>query len=443
MEEVLVIGGGLAGLSAGCELADRGHKITLVERKPYLGGRACSFFHRGVGEEVDIGQHVFMRCCSAYLNFLERIGAEDLVCLQPRLSVVVRSPDGRMGQIRGSSLPGALSLLPSLLRSPFLRGREKLDIGRAMLQILRTDRRREELTTTTVDDWLGLTARGAPVRRFFDFLILPTLNDHPENVSASMGLMVLKEAFLKSHGADIGYPRVGLSQLAAEAAYYIQERGGQVFLNRGAKSLLVEDGRLRGAELSDGQVLAVDFLISAIPPSALLKLLPREWREHPFFAQTEKLRWNPIVNLHLWLDRPVMDRDFIAFWDSPAQWIFNRSQISCRAGPGQHLSVSLSGAWRYIDMKPGQIFRLLLAELSQLLPRIPRAEVENYLVVKQREATISLAPGMEQYRLPHQTPLENLFLAGDWTDVGWPSTMEGAVRSGLACAREALTDRKC
>jgi zeta-carotene desaturase len=228
---------------------------------------------------------------------------------------------------------------------------------------------------------------------------------------------------------------VGLSKLAARAADYIRDRGGRMLLGKGAKSLLIEGDRIRGVGLSDGRILNGDLFISALPPEVLSKMLPEGWRAHPFFVRATKLRWNPIVNLHLWFDRPVMEEDFVAFLDSPVQWVFNRNRILGRPGPGQYLCLSLSGAWELIDLPPERVLQKLLRELEQLFPHVGKAKLEKYLVTRQHRATISLAPGMEEHRLPPRTPIENLFLAGDWTDTGWPSTMEGAVRSGIECAR--------
>jgi zeta-carotene desaturase len=436
--KVLILGGGLAGLAAGCELADReGLELTLIERRPYLGGRASSFFHKGLGEEVDLGQHVFLRCCSAYLTFLRKIGAQEMVSLQPRLSLEVRGRDGRVGLIRGSPLPGPLYLFPSILRLPFLSPREKLRLLPALARALTSRRSRAE---GTFREWLERHGQGrtAESERFWDFLILPTLNDHSENVTARMGLMVLQEAFLKGHAADLGYPRVGLSHLAAKAGDYILERGGELILGKGAEALQIEGDLARSARLSDGQVLEADGFIIALPPEGLLRILSQEWQLHSFFARAGQLAWNPIVNLYLWLDRPVLEGELLAFLDSPVQWVFNKSKILGRTRPGQELCLSLSGAWELISLPPERLFQMLLEELRRLLPGVREAKVEQYLVVKQLRATISLVPGMEAYRLPSRTPIKNLFLAGDWTDTGWPSTMEGAVRSGLEAARHLI-----
>ena len=435
--EIINLGGGLAGLAAAVELIDHGYDVTLIERRPYLGGRASSFFHKRVGEEVDIGQHVFMRCCSAYIDFLKKIGAWDMIKIQPRLSVEVRSREGKVGSIEGSALPGPLYLLPSFLRYPFLGRGEKLGALRTLAAALVTDRNR---TDKSFCDWLIEHHQSERmIARFWDFLVLPTLNDHAGNASTKMGLMVLQEAFLKEHGADIGYARVGLSELAAKAADYLRRRGGAMLLGKGAESLLIEGDRVRGVGLSDGQILEGELFISALPPDAMLRVLPERWRSDPFFARGGKLGWNPIVNLYLWFDRPVLEEEFVAFLDSPIQWVFNRSKILGRPGPGQQLCLSQSGAWELIDLPPERVLQRLLRELEQLFPYVRKAKLEKYLVTKQRRATVFVSPEIEEHRLPHRTPIENLFLAGDWTDTGWPSTMEGAVRSGIECARNLIT----
>lgn len=431
-ERVLILGGGLAGLAAACELADC-FCVILIEQKPYLGGRASSFYHKRIGEEIDIGQHVFMRCCSHYIEFLRKLNLLDEVTIQPKLKVKLIK-DGRVGVIKGSLLPGPFYLLPSFLKYPFLPLKDKLRVFLGMWAIKLTDRNQEGLTKISFYDWLIKHHQNEKMVEFWDFFVLPTLNDRVRGVSAQMGLMVLQEAFLKAHGADIGYPTSGLSKLISNAVVgYLTQRGGQVLLGSRAKSLLIEGRQVKGVRLSNGRVLDAEIFVSALSVNDLLRILPEEFKG--LFAQACNLKWNPILNLHIWFDRPVMDSDFIAFLNSPLQWVFNKTKILGSSGPGQYLCLSLSGAWEYMDMSPEEIFQKLVAELRELLGA-KEAKVKKYLVTKQRRATISTAPGMERYRLSSHTLLENFFIAGDWTATGWPSTMEGAVRSGEAAAWE-------
>lgn len=439
--EVLVLGGGLAGLSAACELGVCGFQVTLIEQRPYLGGRASSFYYKEMDQEVDIGQHVFMRCCTYYTEFLRKLGVWHKIYLQPSFKVkVFKERQGRslMGIMGSSRLPAPFHLLPSFLNFPFHSGKDKLFIIYALLQVLFSDRAKS--ASQTFYQWLKKHHQSEEtIEEFWNFIIRPALNEDIHQASAELSLMVFQEALLKAHGADIGYATVGLSTLLEEAIEFLRQRGGEVLLGKRAENLLIENGRVTDVALTSGQVLHSDLFLSALPPDALLRLLPEDWRRHPFFAPAAKLPWNPIVNAHIWYDRPVTDIDFATFLGSPVQWLFNKSKILGRNSPyEQYLCISLSDAWQYIDMSREELFQLFSKELEELFPEARRVKVLSFLVTKQRRATFSAAPDAQKYRLPHRTPLENLWLAGDWTATGWPSTMEGAVRSGVSCAAEIL-----
>jgi len=232
---------------------------------------------------------------------------------------------------------------------------------------------------------------------------------------------------------------VGLTSLVGrEARRYIEERGGRVLLGQKAQELLLEGERIAGARLADGSVLRGECYVCALPHRMLLTVIPHSLRVDPFFQRANNLTTSSIVNIHIWYDQPVMDLDFAAFVNSEAQWVFNKSKMWHLAGDGQYLDISLSGARHYVDLSNEALTERFTRELRRLFPKARRARVERCLVVKQPQATFAAVPGSAKYRLPCRTPIENLFLAGDWTATGWPATMESAVRSGLACAREIL-----
>lgn len=185
-----------------------------------------------------------------------------------------------------------------------------------------------------------------------------------------------------------------------------------------------------------------DVYVSALPYFALEGLLPPALARTGFFSGLSQLSAAPIVDLHIWYDRPVMAGDFAAFLDSPLQWVFNKSQIlGMNGGPGQYICVSLSGAWEYIHQPKEALRSLFLQEIAQAFPKARDARVERFLVVKEERATLRCLPGTRRHRLSPATPVKNLFLAGDWTDTGWPSTMEGAVRSGIRAAQAVMVGR--
>ena len=445
LESVLVLGGGLAGLAASVRLLQRGLEVTLLEKRPFLGGRAFSFRDRETGEEVDNGQHVFMGCCTYYVKFLETVGAMDRAYFQPSLRVeVVRN--GTTGVLASTPWLGRLHLLPSFVRYPHLGIRDKLLAlyGLAVASLTDRSKHGEALDAESCYGWLKRHHQPERViDNLWELIVLPTLNDSVRDSSADMALMVFQEGLLKKpHDAALGYPTVGLTSLNGEPSRrYIEQAGGRLSLGRSAEAIRVEDGRVIGVELSDGRVAEADAYVSALPFDVLLDVLPPEVSGGPFFEPASRLASSPIVDIHLWYDRPVMDSPLAAFLDSPVQFVFNKSLIQGTNGRGQYLCISLSGAWDYVDRSKAELIEEFSAEMARLLPRAREATLERSLVVKEKRATFRSAPGAGKHRLPQATPLPNLYLAGEWTDTGWPSTMEGAVRSGVYAA-EALVSRQ-
>ncbi len=438
LTSVAVLGGGLAGMAAAWRLVNAGYRVTLVERRPYLGGRAYSFVDRETGQEVDNGQHVFLGCCDAYRRFLDEIGSLDLTSRQKRLRVEVRAPGGRRGILSGLPLPAPLHLLPSLLRYPHVSIGERLRaIPALLLMWLERKRDRPALRRQSFHRWLRSHWQSErSINAFWDLLIIPALNDSAEDVSASAGFMLFQEALLRDrNGGNIGFARAGLSAIMGNAVRdRLASAGAEVLLDRTADALVVEDGRVTEVRFTDGEKLPVDACVSALPPDGLLRLLPEELREHAAFAPAATHTWSPIVNLHVWYDRQIAEFDFLAFVDSPVQWVFNRTAIAGLEGPGQYITVSLSGAWEFWPMSKEALRETFIPELARLFPAAKEAEITRFVIVKEQRATFRSLPDGPENRLPSATPLPNLFLAGDWTDTGWPATMESAVRSGNIAA---------
>ena len=438
----MVIGGGLAGLTAACSLADRGVPVTLLEKRPYLGGRAFSFPDAETGRHIDNGQHIYLGCCTAYTGLLQRLGVFDRTTLQPRMRAVVVNRNGKRGELNAAPLlPSPLHLLPSFLTYPHLSLREKLSAAAAMLSILRTDRakRRDALEAESFRDWLerhGQSERA--IAALWDLLILPVFNDTVDGVSAYMGLMFFQDGMLAGrHSADIGVSRVGLTELVGDAARrYIEDRGGQVLTGQNVTGIGMEDGAVTGVT-AGGAFMQADAVVTAVPWDALPRLLPPDIASVANLAAAETLEWAPIINVHVWYDRPIIDEPFLAVLDSPLQWVFNRTHIQGSSEPGQHLCISVSGAWEYASMGRDALREVFLSEMARVFPAAAEATVERFLVVKQVNATFRCTPGAQSLRPSQRTPIPGLTLAGDWTQTGWPATMESAVRSGLLAAEEA------
>ncbi len=430
---VVMCGGGLAGMAAAVEASILGAEVTLVERRPFLGGKAFSFTDE-FGVEVDNGQHVFLGCCTGYRAFLRLIGADRDVVLQPRLDVTVRDRSGRRGSLRAAAVPEPFHMLRSFAAFPFLSTGEKARVVRALgaLEIM-SETRRASLDDVTFADWLrdhGQT--DAVISRFWDLFVVPTCNDASERVSAAIAAFVFREGFLgRRDGSAIGWARVGLTTLVdAPLRTFLTRRGGTVRTGHGV--LRVADD---GVVLTNGDHIAADRVILALPPDRAAAACPQ--------AVTDPgLGSSPIVNVHVWVTRPVMDEPFVAVIDGPAQWVFNRTAMTGRPdGPHHHLVVSISDAHTEVDKRRDALVDMVVDELTAMLPAMSPDLVHRATCIKEPDATFAVGPGQAARRPGPGTPLPHVTLAGAWTDTGWPATMEGAVRSGVTAARHALGDR--
>ena len=437
---VVVVGGGLAGLTCALDLAEIGLPTTLVEQRPFVGGKTFSFHDARSGQELDNGQHVYLRCCTAYIDLLERLGLTPLVRIQPRLRLPVIDPaTGRRSDIASSPawLPPPLNLSHSILRFAHLSLGEKLRLGRAVLPMLRLPpKARRRLDDQTFADWLRAHGQSRRViARFWDLIVLPTCNDASDDVSAAQAIMVFQTGLLQdAHGADIGLARVGLSHIAEALLARLRARGGRVRLGRAVRSISSDGERVTGVEFANGEAIPAQALVLALPPNRARQVLPEAWRARPGLAPLAQFDYAPIVNVHLHWDRPLLDEDFVAVLDPDVQYVFNRSRTQGLNGDGEWLDVSLSGAHAQAGQPRAAIAGAAIAGLRRAFPAARQAQVREWRVVKEMEATFRAAPGSAARRPGPATEIGNLTLAGAWTDTGWPATMESAVRSGHSAA---------
>ena len=455
----LVIGGGIAGIAAAARLAEAGWSVTLLEARNTLGGRAFSFRHPRTGRTLDNGQHVIVGACRNLIAFLKQIDAWHLWRLQPRLNVAVSSRAvssraGRHGRLYGipAPAPAPAHLLAAFLTYPHLGIRDKAGAVRGLLASMRARRNAAALEDITFYQWLR--ARGQSeraVNNLWNVLIEGTLNDNVRAVSAAMGLMIVQEGLLRGrHDANVGYPVVPLADaLGNPARRYLERQGVRVLTGCSVRAIAAADadGRVQSVAAAGGRSLTADAYISAVPFWILPQILPPSLAAAHPFADLNGLQTAPIINIHLCYDRPALAGDFRYFVDSPLQWVFNNTAI-CGDGhppPGrqtdgrQWLTVSISAAWDYIDCRRDALARRIAAEMRAALPAAAAAALLDAIVVKQRHATFRCTPGAARRRPGPRTASPNLFLAGEWTDTGWPSTMESAVISGYNAADAALS----
>jgi squalene-associated FAD-dependent desaturase len=446
---VAVVGGGLAGITAAIALAETGARVTLLESRPRLGGATSSFSRDGL--TVDNGQHVFLRCCTAYRGLLARLGVTGAVALQDRFDVTVLRPGGR-ARLRRTALPGPLHMGQALAGYRHLSYAERLLVVPAALAMTRLDPASPELDGQRLGDWLAAHWQGEHARRaLWDLFTVSALNVPGDDANLALAATVVKTALLSARdAADIGVPTVPLSDLHGRAAATLLGRlGARVRL--GAKAVAIEvlpaGGFLirlasRGrAESNGGEVIKADGVVLAVPPETAGFLLPPAASHGaiapagPGPAQWAQIATSPIVNVHVIYDRRVTRLPFAAAVDSPVQWVFDRTGPS-GLREGQYLAISLSAADAYTDVPAARLRARFLPALAELFPASAQARVVDCFVTRERRATMRQVPGVGRLRPGTATAVPGLVLAGAWTDTGWPDTMEGAVRSGLNATRE-------
>jgi squalene-associated FAD-dependent desaturase len=436
----VVVGGGLAGITAALALADAGVRVTLLEGRPRLGGLAFSF-RRG-DLTVDNGQHVYLRCCTAYRWFLDRIGATALAPLQDRLDVPVvdvTRPEGRrLGRLRRDALPVPLHLGRSLATYPHLSLAERAAVGRAALALKGLDLADPALDTQDFGSWLtahGQSARA--VEALWDLVGVATLNAVAGDCSLGLAAMVFKTGLLSEPGAaDIGWARVPLGELHDRLARKALDSAGvRTEVRTRVTSLSQEENGTWSVQVP-GERLRADAVVLAVPQRETYDLLPAGALDAP--ERLLGIGTAPILNLHVVYDRKVLDAPFVAALGTPVQWVFDRTAAS-GLGAGQYLALSQSAARDEIDEPVAVLRERYLPELRRLLPGTRDAEVKDFFVTRERTATFAPAPGVGRLRPGARTEAPGLYLAGAWTATGWPATMESAVRSGVGAADAALS----
>ncbi|MEV4342628.1 hydroxysqualene dehydroxylase HpnE [Streptomyces sp. NPDC049590] len=435
----VVVGGGIAGTTAALALADAGLRVTLLEGRPRLGGLAFSFQR---GElTVDNGQHVYLRCCTAYHWFLDRIQGAALAPLQDRLDVPVvdvAKPVGRrLGRLRRDPLPVPLHLGRSLAAYPHLSLAERAAVGRAALALKGLDLADPTLDTQDFGGWLAAHGQSArAIEALWDLVGVATLNAVAGDASLGLAAMVFKTGLLSDPGAaDIGWARVPLGELHDRLARKALDSAGvRTEVRTRVTSVSTNDNGGWSVRVP-GETLSADAVVLAVPQREAHDLLPPGALDAP--ERLLEIGTAPILNVHVVYDRKVLARPFFAALGTPVQWVFDRTDASGLRS-GQYLALSQSAAQDDIDRPVAELRARYLPELERLIPGTRAAEVEDFFVTRERTATFAPAPGVGRLRPGARTKAPGLYLAGAWTATGWPATMESAVRSGVSAADAVL-----
>ena len=449
---MIVIGGGLAGLAAGVALADSGWRVRLFEQRPFLGGRATSYVLPD-GEHVDNCQHVTLGCCTNLDDFYRRVGSAGRIKFFDRLLFL--DPQGRRGEMKAGALPAPFHFAGSFASFAPLALLDKVSIARAMLNIIQHAGNPPDLREAggiSMLEWLrrrGQT-KGA-IERFWRVVLVSALDEELDRTDARFGVDVFWKAFLSnSTGYRMGVPAVPLSNLYDGCKMEIERRGGEVVLRSPVRGLKLESGQLAGVRFDDNREESADAYVLAIPHTAVGELLPESLKQaDSSLAHLDKIKTSPITGVHFWFDRLVMNEPFLTLLDTNTQWIFNKTAlygsssgdangITSSAKAAQYLQLVISASYDLLEKPRQEIIDLCLTEVKHALPKARDAQLLKATVIKEAAATFSPEPGVDRWRPGQSTKIPSLYLAGDWTQTGWPATMEGAVRSGYLAAEALL-----
>ena len=470
-----MIGGGLAGLAATAALISRGRKVTLLEARPRWGGRASSFTDHQTGEEIDNCQHVSMGCCTNLAHLCRLTGIETAFRRQPQLWFV--GPAGTVTSFRALPIPAPLHLTAALGRLPYLTWREKFSLALGMGAL--AHRREASNTRESFADWLQRHRQPAAViERFWEVVLVSALSESLDRMHVAAARKVFVDGFLAHREAwEVWLPTVPLGQLYGQQLQdWFTANGAVLQLQAGVQSLEIAEGKVTAVCLRDGSRLQADQYVLAVSHDRVALLLPEPYRSHPQVAALSKLESAPISSIHLWFDREVIPLPHAALVGRISQWLFNRTRIqqpdaeqdaSARAASGRrdsrqsdsvqtrsaavenpsarnssveswYYQVVISNSRTVLERPSAELIAAVVQELTAIWPQVAEGQLLRSRVVTEHKAALSQLPGVDEFRPAQQSPLRNLQWAGDWTRTGWPSTMEGAVRSGYQAAENIL-----
>ena len=429
----------MAGLAAASALAGAGVEVTLLERRTFVGGRAYSYLHPALGEVVD-SQHVLLGCCTNLIAMCEEAGLGGKIAWYDGQTFL--QPDGGgASAFELGPLPAPMQYAGSFARAKMLSMRDKVGIAWGLTPFLRGNVGRDE---ESIAEWYRRSGQteGA-VRHFWEPLVLATLNDSSENCSMKYGGKVFYELFMKTRtGGRLGIPTVPLSEFYEAVAGGIEAKGRKVELGCGVEGLVQrEDGRWEvGDRVADAVVLAMSFdQVGKVLAGTTVR---EEGAKQELLWKISRFEHAPFISILLWYDRVITDLPHAWLLDTTIQWFFHKSVIRDSGAVGSYVEVIIAGSREDLVKPRGELLATAAAEMERFFPGARGAKVVKSGVLKEARATFSVTPGLDVHRPDQKTGIPGLFVAGDWTRTDWPSTMEGAARSGRLAAGACVGDRE-
>ena len=429
----------MAGLAAACALADAGFRVTVLERRGYLGGRASSYLHPGTGEVIDNCQHVLFGCCTNLIDLYQRIGVADKIFWDSRMTMI--EPGGRRSVLSPSILPAPMHGLPAILKARCFSLKDKLALIFALTSILLGPK---PIPSQSLFDWLErrLQTPGA-IDRFWRLVIASALNADLDKIRLPQAFKVVRQIFLNSPNAGkMGMSTIPLSDLYLGAQKYLQQRRGSIQFNQNVESAAWDDEIGSWTiQTQQGGEFTSQHMILALPFEATAKLLPNLPASDAAVQLASRMKaiehW-PICSVHLWFDREITELNHAVLLDCDIHWMYHKSRWQPqRDSSASYIELVVSASREFAALNREQALARATSQLAQFFPEVRNAKLVKTAFIKEMRATANVPPGIEFTPQAAISPWPNCFLAGDWTATDWASTMESAARSGYMAA-EAL-----
>ena len=442
-KKAIVIGAGIAGIAAAIAATEKGYKTTVIEARQYIGGRARSFVEKTTGETIDNGQHVMMGCYHSMLKVIRTLGTDKLIYRQKALKVIFYDSDGRSDVLDSGKLPGKLGIAAGIM------GLKKVSVQSRLYALVFAIklglRAKQKVGETSLQYLKRMNQSDEMIHRLWEPLIIATLNARPEEADATLLIEVLKRAFFGGKEASqLVLPRVGLSELVDPLSEWLKERGGDVRLSTSVDTLQMNGDSTVSVILDNGEELNADIIISTVPAFALRRFANEDILGRESFTLLNELVFSPIVSIYLWFDSDFMEESFCAMLNTTTQWVFNRRHIADSEQtqkekyPG-HISLTISAGNELVTTSPEQVVMQCWEEIKQCFPKAKSANLKEWKVIKEKQATFLATPSIESRRPHTLTKAKNFYIAGDWTATGLPATLEGAAQSGFDAVRIAVS----
>ncbi|MCW8818141.1 MAG: hydroxysqualene dehydroxylase HpnE [Ignavibacteriaceae bacterium] len=418
--KVIVIGGGLAGLTASAYLAKNNYKATLIESSPKLGGRTYSFLDKETNTVLDNGQHILMGCYFETLNFLSLIQAKENFYFQKRLEVNFVKEGFRVVPLKSLPVIYPLNLLLGVLRYKAINFSDRLSLIKVFLKVPFYSS--NKLSGMNIKEWLENENQSKNVQdAFWRILAIGALNTSFKKASAKIFVDIIRQIFLTGKkAATIILPKFGLTEsFCRDAEEYIINNGGEILFSETALKLVIKDDRITEVHTSNRVYTDFDFIITAIPAFALSRVLDEKYQ-----IKIPEFNYSTILNIHLWLKENSFPKGFFGLINSPLHWVFNK---------GTHLNIVISDAEELASKSDEDLILMVKSEVQKFFLLNPDI-ISNYKIIKEKRATFIPSNYILDKRPQQKTKIKNLILAGDWVDTGLPSTIESAVKSGRVAA---------